>query len=230
METVTVKQIHSEFEKASDLLYRETAKRHTVDLAKLEKAKRLEALGFTSSSECVKLSEVDKLPVYYRRKYPFLKFITEEQLESICEKYGLIYAMSHLYIGEIPEKNLREIENVQLLDSCDRFNGNRQMRDELERKSKSDSEMNSKSDFRLPYPGFFAEDAFWSEVKYRADNIWVAANKEKFDLKRMKNIPNTHGYSVKDPIVFRYVKGGIQIISKWGDEANDTELVVPKLN
>jgi hypothetical protein len=226
METVTVKQIHGEFEKASDLLYRETAKRHTVDLAKYEKSKRLKALGFTSSSECVKLPDEDKLPVYYREKYPFLKFITEEQLESICDKYGLIYGKSNFYIGEIPEKNLREIENAQPLDSNDKFYGNERMRDdyykEVERaKIENSNFWNFSIAFNL------AKEKYKFKVETFVDNLFIAANKERFDLKRMENIPNTHGYSVKDPIVFRYCYGGIQIISKWGDDA---ELVVPELN
>jgi hypothetical protein len=225
METVTVKQIHSEFKKASDLLYRETAEMHTVDLAKFEKAKRLKALGFTSSSECVEIPGKDELPVYYREKYPFLKFITEEQLESICEKYGLIYAMSWLYIGEIPEKNLREIENAQPLDSGDRFEWSIQLMDACEEEAaKSSGYTDSPNIHRI------ACELFRMRVKSRADNLWVAANKELFDLKRMENIPDTHGSEVKDPIVFRYCRGGILIISKWGDEANDTELIVPELN
>jgi hypothetical protein len=33
-----------------------------------------------------------------------------------------------------------------------------------------------------------------------------------------------------DPIVFRFVRGGVLIISKWGLEAEDESLIIPEMN
>ena len=65
---------------------------------------------------------------------------------------------------------------------------------------------------------------------------FIAAPKEHFDLNGLtKNEQNKGFYKrtsvvYKDPIVFRYVKGGIQVISKWGLEGNDEALQVGILN
>jgi hypothetical protein len=45
----------------------------------------------------------------YKREYPFLKFIKDEQLARICKKYKLIYAPVSKYTGDVPQKNLNEI-------------------------------------------------------------------------------------------------------------------------
>ena len=63
------------------------------------------------------------------------------------------------------------------------------------------------------------------------DGLFIAAPKSHFDLKGLKKkglgFFNFTVTEVKDPIVFRYVKGGIQVLSKWGLEANDEMLVNP---
>jgi hypothetical protein len=69
-----------------------------------------------------------------------------------------------------------------------------------------------------------------SEEIVKREGLFIAAPKDHFDLKGLKHITGTHGFFSttrihKDPIVFRYVKGGIQIISKWGLEASDPMLV-----
>lgn len=51
---------------------------------------------------------------YYKVQYPFNKFITTEQVEQICKKYGLLYGNVSLYKGFVPEKNLKEIESFKL--------------------------------------------------------------------------------------------------------------------
>jgi hypothetical protein len=65
--------------------------------------------------------------------------------------------------------------------------------------------------------------------------LFIAADKALFNLKGLEKSKNGFGFFKKhipnpDPIVFRYVKGGILIISKWGLEANDPELTVPEMN
>lgn len=74
----------------------------------------------------------------------------------------------------------------------------------------------------------------WATIDREIIEIFIAAPKSHFNLKGLKKQKlgffNFMRIEPVDPIVFRYVNGGIQIISKWGDEANDTELIVPKLN
>ena len=64
--------------------------------------------------------------------------------------------------------------------------------------------------------------------------MFITAPKSHFDLKDLKS--KGLGFfdititEVKDPIVFRYVKGGIQVLSKWGLEASDATLQNEILN
>ena len=52
---------------------------------------------------------------YYQLTYPSSKFLTEAELERICDKYGLIHAPVAAYIGSVPDKNLLEIEKARPL-------------------------------------------------------------------------------------------------------------------
>jgi hypothetical protein len=231
METVTVKQIHSAFDSASEKLYRKAAKNVSINFNRIEKSSRLEKLGFTKSSECVEFPGKEDIPVYYRKKYPFLKFITREQLEEICEKYGLIYSEVFNYTGEIPEKNLREIESAQPLDKEDEFDGDFIL---VEKENELMDYRNSMMSNSIisSFLKMSILDKYNNKIRRYTEKLFIAANKEFFDLKNMKNVKGTHEYvcAPKDPIVFRWCRGGILIISKWGDEANDAELVVPELN
>lgn len=67
-------------------------------------------------------------------------------------------------------------------------------------------------------------------VTIHRSGLFIAAPKSHFDLKNKESV-GQFGYfnftitEVKDPIVFRYCKGGVQILSKWGLEASDEALV-----
>lgn len=65
--------------------------------------------------------------------------------------------------------------------------------------------------------------------------LFIAAPKDHFDLTgltfdKKKGYFQTTIQIKKDPIVFRYVKGGIQVLSKWGIEADDPALQMEILN
>jgi len=127
----TVQDIHDEFDAAEGLLLNE-AERLLEELqipteSKLEeKANLLLSLGFQRTAEVKQFNKLqqDKVEVekkralskeqadlirYYKQKYPFQKFLTEAELDRICDKYGLIYASVGNYKMEVPDKNLKEI-------------------------------------------------------------------------------------------------------------------------
>jgi hypothetical protein len=82
-------------------------------------------------------------------------------------------------------------------------------------------------------PKGFIADAI--ETTYVRTGLFIAAPKEHFDLSGL-TFDNKKGFYkaqvrvIKDPIVFRYVKGGIQVLSKWGLEAEDPALQIEILN
>jgi hypothetical protein len=87
-------------------------------------ALRLQRIGFTSNpiikeitskNNILQISKAEaNIILDYQINYPTLKFLRIEQLEHICNKYGLIYAPVNHFIGDIPEKNLIEIENAPI--------------------------------------------------------------------------------------------------------------------
>ena len=78
------------------------------------------------------------------------------------------------------------------------------------------------------------------ELNGEKRGLFIAADMSLFDFGKEEHHekkgfgffkkPKTITIVNPDPIVFRFVKGGILIISKWGLEANDEQLVIPELN
>ena len=138
-----IKQIHNEFDTAQDRLYAEA----TELLTKLKVKKptnksieetglRLQKIGFVNSpialqsqainverdqtrQAIVKTESEANLIQMYKKAYPFLKFLTVSELNRVCEKYGLVYAPVKNYIKDVPEKNIKMIEDAQPLHFLD---------------------------------------------------------------------------------------------------------------
>lgn len=225
-----IEMIHNDFDQAQDKLYQFALS--VIEQSKplnKDKASLLAKHGFTANKLVIDLKEKQQaiaeakqqaeLIQYYKQAYPFLKFITESELERICEKYGLIFAPVANYKNAIPDKNLQDIESAQPLapkDSHDRFTRSRASEKELDFNS-IDSYYNELRRFRFD----------WSSIDERQKNgLFIAAPKKHFNLKGLEK-QKGFGYFMpapKDPIVFRYVNGGIQILTMWGLEANDPAL------
>lgn len=113
--------IHNEFNTAADNLLAEANKILIEAASKnISKVNRLEACGFKQSSEVSEIkplmkkvevsNEQIKMLEFYRQTYPFYKFITENQVTEICNKYNLVCGKTSDYKGFVPEKNLADIE------------------------------------------------------------------------------------------------------------------------
>jgi hypothetical protein len=138
---VTVEEIHAEFDSGEERILNECQK--ILDELKIptetqieKKSKLLQEIGFVNS-ETVKQSEsffkrrkeieikkeVTRIQAEtiksLKMKYPFEKFITTEELDRICTKYGLIHAPIKNYIKDVPEKNLLEIKGSKKLHETD---------------------------------------------------------------------------------------------------------------
>lgn len=222
-----IDEIHSDFDSAQDRLYQFAMK--TIEQSKVEnpaKANLLQKHGFTSNKivvEAIKAGQEKEAALeqanlinYYKKTYPFLKYITESELERICEKYSLIFAPVKNYKNAVPEKNLMDIENAQALKQDDSY---------------YESDRGAASDFIEGLGGRFLNRFSWgfmSERSTQKEGLFIAAPKAHFDLTGLeKGKQSKFGFFTpepKDPIVFRYVRGGIQILTMWGLEANDPSL------
>lgn len=267
----TIEKIHAEFDSAQDRLL-EQAKEIISGIDIDNKAERLEKLGFTGAEVVVKQSKKKEILVknksqaelieYYKQTYPFQKFITESEMDRICEKYGLVYAPVSAYLKDVPEKNLTEIEQAANLkrgdspwdiEKCrvtlvnfvfpDRvfINWWYPLYYRLPRiidrhcRNKYDADDYYKANYKTGSFEYMAESV--ENITISKQGLFIAAPPSHFNksglLKKSK-----YGYfnfsviipEVKDPIVFRYVKGGIQILSKWGPEASDPLVVNEKKN
>lgn len=261
-EQLLVQEIHSAFDTAQDLLLEQAKEITNANVvSNADHVAKMKELGFVNSNVVkeaeekhgviVENRETADLIMYYKQTYPFLKFLTETKLDEICDKYALIHAPVRNYKKDVPDKNLKEILNIQALGREDRAMNTCRVKkaeyfSEVSGKIKrwissqefeftrgtppSDREIMEMCPIRfrgswLFYSGF----PIWDITKKEGN--YIAAPKSHFDLKGTtkkgkKGFFKTEIFKpeVKDPIVFRYVRGGIQVLSKWGLEANDPDL------
>ncbi len=275
-----IAEIHNEFNSAQDRLLSEAENiLSKINLPnkseKEEVANRLKSIGFINNplvKQCdliakereeskitlVKTEEEANIIRHYKYTYPFLKFVTEGELDRICNKYKLIHAPVKNYIKEVPEKNLRDIEKAQSLHELDVREKRRILKVSQHMRS-VDEKIKEFLDSGIEIPGNIGGYDFQIEswvreylvsvgfpkfihVYYTANvesidmsGLFIAAPKSHFDLGKLKK-KSKYGFfdveifEVKDPIVFRYVKGGIQILTMWGLEASDQSLLNPVNN
>lgn len=255
-----VLEIHNEFEIAADKLLEQA--NNIIEEAKskdVTKVARLEALGFKQANQVtelkplLKLAELSKEQVelvnYYKREYPFNKFITEEQVKEICDKYNLVCGDVIRFKGFVPEKNLKEIEKFKLKnkDLCIYgFCWGRGIRsNEAIKKYITFDQYNYlvKNDlFKGDGKGDLTKDDNWCESivfgfpgKYfdriTLQKLQICAPVKDMDI---SGLELKEGYKLEkkfipDPVVLQPVKGGYLILTAWGDEASDP-IVINEIN
>ncbi|HEX8586101.1 MAG TPA: hypothetical protein VF680_17040 [Allosphingosinicella sp.] len=261
-----VLEIHHEFEVAADKLlenaYAIINSQPTVNKSKIE---RLSKFGFKQVKEIEEGNEILKktelseetinLVKYYKVNYPYNKFITEEQVKTICHKYNLVCGEVARFRGFVPEANLEQIENFKLKKAESNL-----LRVEAIKYSSNIIFEFDIQDYTIErhtgkYYHFYKKDvsgyAFQSEDGidfYSGDkqNIFglshlgnirfniqgksgfqICAPVKDMDISGLELI---EGYKLQrkhipDPVVLQPVKGGYLVVTAWGDEASD-ELVV----
>lgn len=286
-----ITEIHNEFDTAEDRLLEQAdnllAELNVPTETEIEqKAATLKNLGFINSETVVhanRLSEYREkqkqtlvttreqaeLIRYYKQTYPFQKFLTEMELERICEKYNLVFAPVANYIKDVPEKNIKEISSCASLKECDeiidtyeitkvdddnnhfekmlkilgkdnRFFSQKEVREiTLKYRGRAVDEWCFTSDQHMLFYDIKQQHGLSFSIrefrKVEKDGLFIAAPPSNFNLKGLVkkgkfSFLNVKVTEVKDPIVFRYVRGGVQVLSKWGLEGEDESLVNEKLN
>lgn len=242
---VVIAEIHESFDTASEKLLNE-AKAILNGSYDIEKGERLKKIGFTSAKKAVeatelvdkkqKNEELAKLIEYYQLHYPNNKFITEEKVKEICQKYGLLCGETKYYISDVPEKNINEIELFKLREE-------EMLKTKFEYYKPSDRWYIPTTEKTNLYGYPSLERSMWSSfVKFNQrpetethefvkEDFKICASVKDFDTKNMRI---EDGYKLNlnlpDPIVLQPVKGGYLVVSKWGLEADDNDLVNEKLN
>lgn len=213
---------------------------------------------WVKENSLIKTRDHAELIRYYKQTYPFNKFLTEGELERICKKYKLVFAPVSNYIKDVPNKNLEEIENLASLKFEDRpkdevftkvfygfdvvgVNTVGAIRLGLPFKINDFAATFFKdidNYLKMNYPQVASRNYICSRGEVHRINkqgLFICAPQSHFDLDGLKkqnkySFMNTVITEVKDPIVFRYCRGGIQVITKWGLEAEDKVLVNEIMN
>lgn len=232
-----IAEIHSDFDSASERLLKEAKDIVAQDAGKGD---RLRSLGFNNALPVKESDDVRKAQYeikqlaervsYFNQWYPHNKFITEESVKKICEKYGLVFADAQYYKGDVPEKNLREMEQFVLRnedmvnDSFGSFVGNIRSRMMgidwgygfiLPRGSWNES----------PLPSYEYEEPKATEPSFK-----ICAPEKDFDTSMLSRQGHKLELNIPDPIVLQPVKGGYLIVTKWGLEASDDMVKNEKAN
>lgn len=224
-----IAEIHNEFDSASERLLQEAKNIVVKDNGKSE---RLGRLGFSSSRPVKEVEKTRKAQndarqlaervSYFKQWYPHNKFITEDAVEKICEKYGLVFADAQYYKGDVPEKNLIEMEKFVLRKEdmvkdffSDLSLAMRSLTFGFDRnRGIIVNQMNEPS-----YPSFVSE-----EERSLKPSFKICAPEKDFDTSRLSKKGHKLELNIPDPIVLQPVQGGYLIVTKWGLEASD-ELV-----
>jgi hypothetical protein len=260
-----VLKIHNEFNTAADKLVLEATgiikEAEKIDISKIT---RLKNLGFKQSSQVLETKPLlDKAALskeqvdlikYYKREYPFNKFITEEQVKTICHKYNLVCGDVSIYKGFVPDKNLREIEAFKLKDKekytllSDRgfLFENAEVRSSYyghyfhiyKRNEKGINNYSFQSNDGIEfystdsYDIFGYQDKGFTRFNLINDKLQICAPVKDMDI---KSLDLKEGYKLEkkhipDPIVLQPVKGGYLILTAWGNEASDPLVVNEIMN
>lgn len=259
--SVLIAEIHEEFDSSTERLLAEAKDiLSKKDTSKIAKADRLKSIGFVSSktveeaqkqvNEAAKSKELSENIVYFKQHYPFNKFINETEVERICKKYGLLCGAASNYIGDIPEKNLAEIEAFKLRQEDMQEERYRSL-SELSWLMEQERRLSQSRSFGFftPLPSYSQSadpfsisdmmqsqsllgqaDSHKKEKVYKKPEFKICAPVKDFDTSRMRIEDGYKLSKIPDPIVLQPVKGGYLIVSKWGIEGEDKELVNEVLN
>lgn len=251
-----IEEIHETFFTEVDRLLEEAKISHSLESEMqdlLDKHERLKALGFSNANgakdvqnekmRLVKLQQENEAKVslikainYFSTKYPAYKFITEKSVKRICEKYGLIYGTVDKYIGNVPDINLKHIENFKINVKDVAFTretemnrwGGRGIRKEYSFDFLSYDLYMKHTDlrfFRLPGQTYYKSPL---EIAAPIKDF----NLDKHEVKNFKIVKKK--VQIPDPIVLQPVfyegQKHYLIVTAWGLEASDEEVINPRHN
>lgn len=258
--TQLIEQIHDDFYTEVDKLIISAKSANSLETNKqelLDKCERLTKLGFTNTKEVLearkeitRLEDLKKENLkkerlfeainYFSVKYPTYKFITEDSVKKICEKYTLFYSTIDNYIGTVPDKNLKHIEDFKISNEdrcCTKKSLIRGREDycsyrEYELSNKKPEDINSGIINGWVYHGLPSSTSTINICK-----LEIVAPEKDFDTKNLVRKGEWRfgqkEVEIPDPIVLQPVlyhnEKYYLIITAWGEEASDS-MVVNHLN
>lgn len=247
-----VEEIHRSFDDEMSAILAEVSIKHDLLKAQSDikiKCAQLLSLGFNNAPEVLeikKLKEENELRIeenkkkekilsgikYFQQKYPLYKIITLDSLDKICEKYQLGYAAISNFTGVVPQKNLDVLLSSKIDDNDKALLSERRHRSEISERSKLYAYLELK--FQKDSNKYIREN--YDKKCYILSPLIIAAPPKDFtdEVKNYKLEKLKPGKNLKDPIVMQPVeyKDNIfmLIITAWGPEASDPEVVNQLMN
>ncbi len=182
---------------------------------------------------------------YFSMKYPTYKFITEDSVKKICQKYGLIYGRITRYKGTVPDRAIGEMEKFKINKEDELWlEGDRNpWRGNTTLKNISFTTANQK---RITYEQEMASfnknhglhsgmGSYYPTLNTTKSSLEIAAPMSDFDTKDMEvkdfqlcriEVPDP---IVLQPVIYEDIKYYL-IVTAWGLEAQDELVYNPKLN
>lgn len=256
-----VHEIHNEFLSAGDKILNEAksilegSKRKSID-----KGKRLAELGFKKCPEAVEATVIENIIVTtkeladlvenYKISYPNNKFITEKQVNDICEKYGLVLGSIGWFKGFVPEQKLNQISDF-ILKKEDRGlwsdKGHFFKQGEVRHQGSYHHifKIGDNDKYNYAYQSndgidFYARDGknifgmnSLGDLGFtiHQGGLLIAAPPKDMDVPSNYTQKGFRYEKINpDPVVLQRVMGGYLILAAWGNEASDENVVNEKSN
>lgn len=228
--TKTFREVHEELENESLFLH----KNHNIKDFK-DKADFLSSIGFTNSIATKiysAIAENSRVIQEYKTKYfGVYKFILKPQLERICEKYNLYVRDTKFFLGDIPEKNIKDIMNFKIC--IDDLPINEEYKHMIIGQVQIDSH-SMMFDRKPPMLKIQDFDKFLLTGLIEIASIKSLFSDKAFEKSNDRIIGELEiepkNQVDLDPIVLCRTKHGYLIITAWGDEANDELILNETLN
>lgn len=230
---ISVENIHSEIFSVHEILVKEAEKIAGELLEDSEKEKivrQLNEIGFTRAAnigEQVDALDRRKGIKWYEQNNPTQKFIDEETVLKICEKYNLYLTHVQYFTGKIPEKNQKEILDFRIKETA-LLNGNRvewvnysfdlikvsyEYKKEIDVKWEARAQKIKELDKSMNLVG--------------CCDLKIIASESELDMRFLQKRGRE---LVHDPVVLQPVKWGYLIVTAWGKEASDENILNEKMN
>lgn len=238
-----IAEIHHSFEIAGDELIKQAnAILSSSESYDKDKFDMLLSLGFTNTQEYKKAkNDVNKKEMEKnvlnaimdaKTQFPTHKYITYDRTLEICKKYNLILGLVNQYKGFVPKKNLLDINNFYKLYeskvtyySVQRIHYGfprlykRDIFDEYGKRQNTATKEKYEEALK-PFSGFYAS--------IQKDTLFMCAPLKDMDTEGYE-IKNNTLVHIPDPIVLNpFTSNGVKgfiIVTAWGDESKDPDIV-----
>ncbi len=245
MEPITAKVIQQDILSAQQALLVEADGLLNNTSTRLSKAHRLRNVGFALADDVDVIdksrnaSALCELNERYAMKYPGLKFIPTQVMNSVCAKYGLAIADLTRYTGKVPDWALEQIENNNHLTKKgwkNPFKLTRAVGTRVGRNGKRGTIVHKLDGIMDDIIYVMWDDGTegrydCGHTTFKLSNVndevrfKIAAPQHQIKLTIWEKFENNQIVSMPpDPIVSLEVKGGYIVITAWDEEGRDPRI------